>query len=165
MRLCVVATLLVGCITPQPPGEPDLAVARRAPEPTPAPPTPPPLPPNAEVELGGDVTRPAGAKGELHTWVSDGPCWQASTRAYVESRSSTMGDRFFTEVFVPQGSQLYVCVALVDGKKPLTIYGQLERPLIGKGTGEVAFMGLKISLQKGKRVSAPPPLPPPAPHH
>ena len=60
------------------------------------------------------------------------------------------------EVFVPQGTQLWVCGAAGDPAKPLTVYGQADRsPLLGKGTGEVTFMNLSIPLAKGKKVSAP----------
>jgi hypothetical protein len=155
-RALLVAVLLGGCITPQPPAEPDLA-PRPAPKPAAAKPATPELPTMAEVELGGEATRPKGAKGELHAWVTDGECWREGTHAWGETKG-VANDRFFSEVFVPQGSQLWICAALVDGKKPITVYGQHDRaPLLGKGAGEVVFMGLKIPLAKGKRVGAPPP--------
>jgi hypothetical protein len=149
------ATVVAGCITPQPPPEPDLAPAR-APTPTVARAPAPELPPRAECELGGEVTRPKAAKGDLHVWIADGPCWEAPTHAFAETRGGS-GDRWFSEVFVPQGAQLWVCAALVDGKRPITVHGTLERSLLARGEGEVAFMGLKIPLAKGKRVSAPSP--------
>jgi hypothetical protein len=159
-RAILVAALLSGCITPQPPPEPDLA-PRPAPKSAAKPPTPE-LPTMAECEISAEVTRPKGVKGELHAWVTDGECWREGTHAWGETKGGAVNDRFFVEVYVPQGTQLWVCAALVDGKKPITVYGQLDRaPLLGKGAGEVAFMGLKIALAKGKRVSAPPP----QPHH
>lgn len=152
-----VALVAVGCITPSPPAEPDLAPrAVAAPPPQPRPKEP--LPAMAECELGGEVARPKGASGRVHAWIADGPCWAPTTRAFGETTSPS--DKFFSEVFVPQGTQLWVCAALVDGKKPITVYGQLDRsPLLGKGFGEVAFMNLKIALAKGKAVKPPEPRP------
>lgn len=152
-HVVVVALLAAGCITPQPPPEPDLA-PRRAP--VVAAPAPPPLPVMAECELGGVVTRPAGARGALKVWITDGDCWRDGTHAWGEFAGG-VADHWGAEVFVPQGTRLWVCAALVDGNKPITVYGALDRaPLLGKGAGEVTFMGLTIAVKKGKRVSAPP---------
>jgi hypothetical protein len=157
-----------GCLTPSSPSAPaDLArVATRpvaplapagpdAPVPVPAPPpTPPPLPVMAEVEIGGTVTRPPNAKGDATAWIVDAPCWHAGARAFGAAK--TVADKFFLEVYVPQGTQLWVCAALGDPSKPLEIYGQADRaPLLGKGTGEVTFIGLSVRLAKGKKVTAP----------
>ena len=154
LTVAALALAAAGCVTPTPPAEPDLA--RAAPPPAVAAPAPaaPPQPDTAEVELGGVVTRPAGAKGESTVWIVDAPCWQAGGRAFGSAK--TTGDKFFLEVYVPQGTQLWVCGALGDPAKPLEIYGQSDRaPLLGKGTGEVTFMGLTVPLKKGKKVTAP----------
>jgi hypothetical protein len=160
MRVFVVAIALfaVGCVTPTPPAEPDLARAA-APPPVAAPPSgaaaAPSQPITAEVEIGGTVTRPAGAKGDATVWIVDAPCWQPGGRAFGSAKTAA-GDKFFLEVYVPQGTQLWVCGAVGDGTKPLEIYGQSDRaPLLGKGTGEVTFMGLSVPLKKGKKVTAP----------
>ena len=152
---CVLALVAVaGCVTPTPPAEADLA-RPSAPKPiVAAPPAPPPLPVTAEVELGGTVTRPPHVTGDATVWIVDAPCWQAGARAFGASK--TTNDKFFLEVYVPQGTQIWVCAALGDGSKPLTVYGQADRsPLLGKGTGEVTFMGLVVPLAKGKKVAAP----------
>jgi hypothetical protein len=155
---CVLALVAVaGCVTPAPPAEPDLAHVA-APKPTvaapPPTPAPPPLPVTAEVELGGTVTRPPHVTGEATVWIVDAPCWQAGGRAFNATR--TTADKFFVEVYVPQGTQIWVCAAIVDGNKPITVYGQADRsPLLGKGTGEVTFMGLATPLKKGKKVTPP----------
>ena len=154
----LLAFAVAGCLTPSPPAEPDLAHAA-APKPAAAaaPPTAPVAPPTpvmAEVELGGTITRPPKVSGDVTVWIVDAPCWQAGGRAFVSTKSTA--DKFFTEVYVPQGTQIWVCGAIVDGKKPITMYGTDDRsPLLGKGTGEVTFMGLKLTLKKGKPVTPP----------
>jgi hypothetical protein len=153
--LALAAVAVAGCVAPSPPAEPDLA-RPAAPKPAAAAPTtPPPLPVMAEVEMGGTITRPPHASGDATVWVVDAPCWQAGGRAFISTK--TTADKFFVEAYVPQGTQIWVCAALGDGKKPMTIYGQADRsPLYGKGTGEVTFMGLVAPLKKGPPVTAPP---------
>ncbi len=152
--LVVVVVAASGCITPSPPSEADLArPAAAAPAPI-AKPAAPSLPPLAEVELSGTVTRPPHASGDATVWIVDAPCWQPGARAFNSTK--TTGDKFFVEVMVPQGTNLWVCAALGDPGKPLEIYGQADRaPLLGKGAGEVPFMGLSVSLARGKKVAAP----------
>jgi len=150
LAFSAVALVAAGCVTPSPPAEPDLA-RPAAPPPVAA----PPVPITAEVEIGGTVTRPAGVKGDATVWIVDAPCWQPGGRAFGSAKTAA-GDKFFLEVYVPQGTQLWVCGAVGDGTKPLEIYGQSDRaPLLGKGTGEVTFMGLSVPLKKGKKVTAP----------
>jgi hypothetical protein len=140
-------------VAPSPPPEPDLAQRKIE---APKPPAPPPLPVTAEVEIAGAVKRPAGVKGEVTVWVTDAPCWDAAAKAYGETKANP--DNFFVEVFVPQGSSLWVCAGVTNGAKPITVYGQAEKaPLLGKGIGEVTFSGLAVPLAKGKKVTAPPP--------
>jgi len=131
-----------GCVVPSPPAESD----RSRP--------PPPSAVTAEVEVGGTVKRPAAIKGDVEVWVTDGPCWQPTTHAYGVSKANN--DRFFVDVFVPQGATLWVCAGIVDGDKPLTVYGQADRaPALGKGLGQVTFTDLVVPLQKGRTVAAP----------
>ena len=147
------ALLGAGCLAPSPPAEMDLA---RAAPPRPAVAASPPLPVSitAEVEIGGTITRPPHATGDATVFVVDAPCWQPGGRAFSSVKATL--DRFFVEVYVPQGTQLWVCAALGDGTKPLTVYGQADRsPLLGKGAGEVTFSGLVVPLAKGKKVAAP----------
>jgi hypothetical protein len=159
VKLAVAATaavaLCAGCITPTAPGDrPDLSHRAAAAGPAPSP-SEPALPANAEVEISGTVTRPAGVKGDVTVWITDGPCWQPTTHAFNSTK--TIPDKFFLEVFVKQGTQLWACAALGDPAKPLTTYGQaVESPMLGKGTGEVVFSHLHIALAKGKAVGAPP---------
>jgi hypothetical protein len=159
LALVAVVVALAGCLTPQPPAENDLARPAATPPVAAAPTTPPPpaAPPPAtmaEVEMSGTVTLPPKVKGDMTVWVVDAPCWKEGGRAFNSSK--VVGDKFFLEVYVPQGTQIWVCGAVGDGGKPLEIYGQADRsPLLGKGTGEVTFMGLSIKLAKGKKVAAP----------
>jgi hypothetical protein len=168
LLLCGVA----GCPTPPAPAEPDLARAAMpkmdqplaaappaaAPPgaaPAAAPPTAakPAMPVTAEVEIGGKVDNRPDFKGDVRAWVTDGPCWQPATRALGTSKAQPDGS-FFIEVFVPQGTPLWVCAATADGSAS----GALEKtPLLGKGLGEVTFTNQHLTLKKGKRVTAPPP--------
>ena len=151
----VVAFAIAGCITPSPPSEADLA---RPAAPSPAvakPAAPPPLPERAEVEIGGTVTPPPKGKEHATVWITDGPCWQPGTRAFGTTNAT--GDRFWVEVMVPQGTNLWVCAALGDPSKPVEVYGQGTRaPLLGKGAGEIPYMGIEVPLEKGKKVPPPP---------
>jgi hypothetical protein len=149
-----------GCVEPAPPPAPDLAPPRAAAT-APTPPTP--LPPQAEVEIAGHLARPPRAKGQGRVWVTNRPCWQPDTQAFGRG-DVPLSDDFLTEVFVPQGTNLWLCGALVDGNKPIVYYGQgVPAPLYGKGAGEVGFTGVQIALRKGRPVAPPPSLlPPPA---
>jgi hypothetical protein len=147
-----VTLLLCACINPQPPPPPpDLAPRAVV---VPPPPPPPPPPTAAEVEITGTVVRPKGVKGEVKVWAMNSPCFQPGAAAYGEARANP--DRFFLEVFVPQGTPIWMCAALSDGKDAFKLWGQAERaPVIGKGTGEVVFGEQTIALKKGPLVTAP----------
>ncbi len=155
----LVALAVAGCVTPTPPGDqPDLARRAAAPQPLAPSPPPPSLPVTAEVELSGTIARPPAQKGDVTVWITDGPCWQPGTHAFGSTRA-VGGDKWFLEVFVPQGTQLWACGALGDPKRPLIYSGQAaQAPLLGKGVGEVVFTKVDIALAKGKPVTAPPPL-------
>jgi hypothetical protein len=110
------------------------------------------MPVTAEVEIGGTVKR-GTAKGELTAYVTDGPCWQAASRSFGSVKPQPDGG-FFIEVFVPQGTKLWVCAANADG----TMSGQADKsPLEGRGVGEVNFSGITVALQKAKKVAPPAP--------
>ena len=98
--------------------------------------------------------RPKGVKGEVKVWAANAPCFQPGTVAYGEARANP--DRFFLEVFVPQGTPIWMCAALVDGKDAFKVSGQAaQAPVIGRGTGEVVFGQQTIPLKKGPLVTAP----------
>jgi hypothetical protein len=174
-----------GCPAPMSPAEPDMTRAAEKPAapsaaataatptgatptgatptgatPAGATPTPAGVPIAAEVELGGRIDNRPAFKGDVHAWVTDGPCWQPATRSLGTAKAQPDGS-FFIEVFVPQGTPLWVCTATADGSAS----GALEKaPLSGKGLGEVSYSGLHLTLAKSKRVTAPPPkIPTPPP--
>lgn len=146
-----------GCYQLAPPaGQPDLA--------RPAAPIPavekkePQLPEYAEVEVSGRVRLPPGARGQVRVYITAGECFAAGAVALSEQRPST--DTFADEVFVKQGTGLWLCAALVDRRAEqagrATIYGVAPGvPFLGKGIGEVVFNDVEITLAKG----APVPLP------
>src|SRR5437588_10968420 len=101
--LALVPLLLVACVTPQPPApSPDLA-PRTVVVP---PPPPPPRPTSAEVEIAGNVIRPKGAKGEATVWATNAPCFQPGAIAYGQTKTNP--DRWFMEIFVPQGTPIWL---------------------------------------------------------
>jgi hypothetical protein len=156
-RVVYLLAVLTGCVAPSPP-EDNRKSAHTAPPAAPAPPMPPPrLPERAEVEITGRVARPAGESGTVRVWITDGPCWQSNTRALGMVEANP--DGFFIEVFVPQGTKMWACAALMPAPGgPLRIYGAAQNaPFVGKGFGEVLIGNLQIPLTSGKPVS--PPLP------
>ena len=64
---------------------------------------------------------PKGVIGDATVYVADGECWKPETRAFSEKQSR--GTDFFAEVFVPQGTKLWVCAAQLPKKGRATIYG------------------------------------------
>jgi hypothetical protein len=160
-RLCgslsIAVVALTACVD-APATPPDLAKPRpREPNIVAQPAPNPPPPPIAEVEISGRVTVPPDAKGDAIVYTTDGPCWQADTRAFGQVKVISLKEGyFFVEIFVPQGTHVWLCAALVDGDKPVTVHGELANaPLLGKGVGEVVHGDLRITLAKGARVSLP----------
>ncbi|MDB4970772.1 MAG: hypothetical protein JWN44_6461 [Myxococcales bacterium] len=143
---------LAGC--PQPPAPPEPPdLARPVKVEKVAPPTPTPMPTMAEVEVAGVVDNRAAFKGDVLAWITDAPCWQPATKSFGSSKTQPNG-AFFMEVFVPQGTSLWVCAATADGSAS----GSDDKaPLAGKGLGEITYPGQHLTLKKGKRVTAPPP--------
>ena len=152
MRNVLWVLCLAGCVSPPSPA--DDPPRPKAPSPVaraPVPPAPPPLPPNAEVEIGGTLTFPKGVTGDAMVYVADGECWKPETRAFAEKLSR--GTDFFSEVFVPQGTRLWLCAAMIPKKGRATMHGTLtEAPLMARGAGEVLFGNLRLTLAKGPPV-------------
>jgi hypothetical protein len=107
----------------------------------------------AEVEIGGRIENRPKFKGDVQAWVTDGPCWQPATRSLGSTKAQPDGS-FFIEVFVPQGTPLWVCSATADGAASAALD---KAPLVGKGLGEVSYSNLRLTLAKARRVTAPPP--------
>lgn len=130
------AFVVAGCLTPPASSEPDLA--RRSPV-------------TAEVEIGGTVTRPPDTTGVATVWIVDAPCWQTGGHALSATRATD--DKFLVQLYVAEGTRLWVCAALGDGGGPLTVYGKADgAPFIGKAA---ALTGLVVPLVQGKKVAAP----------
>jgi hypothetical protein len=157
--VALLALVAAGCVTPTAPGDqPDLAARPHAAAARPV--AAAPVPVDTEVQVSGIVTRPAGAKkdaaGDVTVWITDGPCWQAATRAFGSTRARPDGT-FAVDVFVRRGTQLWACGALGDPTKPMAWSGQAAAaPQLGKGVGEASFTNLEIPLARGKAVAAPP---------
>jgi hypothetical protein len=157
-RGLALALLLSACVAPPPPAEPDLAPKPAPPKPAAAP-APPPIPANAEVELSGKIVVPKEARGTPKIFVADGECWKPTTRAFG-SATPQMGT-WFVEVFVPQGTKLWVCAAVEPpaGKPGKVVYSAAlaRNPLEGRGIGEVEYGQLELVLAKGPAVELPKP--------
>ena len=155
-RVALVALALAACSRAVPSSDPGSAPSAAVKAPT-GPVLLPPKPVPAEVEISGRVTVPRAAKGDVMVYVTDRVCWQADARVFGQTRVvDTAQRRFFVEVFVPQGTSMYVCSAVVDGAKPVVFHGELARgPLSGRGVGEVVFADLQIAIAKGTAVSLP----------
>ncbi len=152
--LCFVLAL-AGCVEPPAPA-PDLARAPLfVPPPPPAPKVEVPLPDKAEVELAGKITRPPNTPGPIRVFVTDGECWKPATRA-LGSGEAGPTDAFFVEVYVKQGTQLWVCAALIPPKgKPVFSASAPNAPFLGRGAGEVEFKGIQLELKKGAALTLP----------
>ncbi len=105
--------------------------------------------------MTGRISGADGVAGEIFVWLTDGECWKSTTHAFGEAHV-TAAREFFTEVFVPQGTQLWVCAALSPPKGPMIYSASLERaPLNARGAGEVIFAGLRLALRRGVPVTRP----------
>jgi hypothetical protein len=108
----------------------------------------------AEVELSGKLLKAKGA-GDPRVWVATGGCFTADMKVLASVSPSTEG-KFFAEVFVPQGTKLFVCGALVPKEGKLVMYGTADRtPLDGSGRGEVVYTGLIVTLKKSAPIDPP----------
>ncbi len=116
-----------------------------------APPVPPPPPPvrqlgqlpppsqkRAEVEVGG--TWSPGSTHPAHTWVAilDTPCVPVPAAPKVFGTDVPTRERFFLEIFVPQGTKGYICLfGLDDAGKVVAAAGWEKNPFVMQGDGEV----------------------------
>ena len=155
-----------GCTRTQPAAPVDAAPIAA---PTP-PPLPPPLPPIvtaqppappptafAEVEIVGRLVLPKGLKDDVHILVCDGPCFRPGSRAYHNQIGGP--ENFFVEVFVPQGTKLWLAAAAVPKRGKPVYTAERVGPLLGQGLGEVMHTGQLLTLKKGPPVALPPPRP------
>jgi len=157
--LVALALLVAGCPSsdtnkPAPqPAPPPPPVAAPAVDAAAAAPAKPKLPERAEVEMSGTLALPAGKTGEVEVWVTDGPCWTKD--AHVVGRAGASTERWGVEVFVPQGTQLWVCARLAPKKGEKATLHAEAGPFLGKGAGEVIFSQVALALKPGAPVEPP----------
>ena len=151
----------LGCTRAQPAAPVDAApIAAPAPPPLPPivtaqPPAPAPPPTAfAEVELVGRLVLPKGLKDDVHILVCDGPCFRPGSRAYHNQIGGP--ENFFVEVFVPQGTKLWLAAAAVPKRGKPVYTAERAGPLLGQGYGEVMHTGQLLELKKGPPVKLPP---------
>jgi hypothetical protein len=127
---------------------------------TPAPAPGPVLGPTAEVELSGSVKSPPGMPaGVIKVMVTDGECWKPETKMLGGNDAAPEG-RFFSEVYVKQGTKLWLCAALVPAggapNAPIEWTASAAKaPFLGQGAGEVEFPNIEMELKKGPPVTLP----------
>lgn len=118
---------------------------------------------DAEVEIFGAITGvPKGST--VYVAVSKKPC------AADDAELTTFGSEkmpspasFFIEVFVPQGSEGYLCAYALAGTNVVAFGTGDKNPMVMKGEGEVMFPGTKVELKAVKPRAAPKGLVLPAP--
>ncbi len=129
-------------------------------EPAPAaPPKAPGLPKprtdQAEVEIGGTFSPGATHPAKVWLAVLDAPCLPVPAEAKVIGRAVPTNERFFLEIFVPQGTQGYICLyGLDEAGKVIAAAAYEKNPFVMKGEGEVEA-SMKLEL-KAVEASEPP---------
>jgi hypothetical protein len=113
----------------------------------------PRLPTKAEVEISGKADFPKG-EGNRRVYVATGGCFTPAMQVLSSVQPNTDGG-FFSEVFVPQGTKLWVCAALVPASGKITQWGTADKaPFDGQGAGEVSIHAL-IKVAKRAPVDRP----------
>ena len=110
----------------------------------------------AEVEIVGSVGSKVPA-ARFKIFVSPKPCAELGGVMGEATTRNQPGD-FFLEIFVPQGSQGYICGAALDQKgQVVAVGGYSGNPVTMRGVGEVSFNGVSLLLEPlAKPVAAPP---------
>jgi hypothetical protein len=115
----------------------------------------PRVPSKAEVELSGQAKFPNGATATRRVYVTTGGCFTPEMQV-LASVQPTADGHFFAEVFVPTGSKLWICAALVPKAGKITLWGAADgAPFEGRGNGEVVFANLKVPVTKRAPVDPP----------
>lgn len=110
----------------------------------------------AEVEVMGAITGlPKDATAYLT--VSKRPCAAEDAELDVFGREPTQNPAsFFIEVFVPQGSEGWLCVYAIDKGNKLVAFGAGNKnPMKMQGHGEVMFTDTRVELKPVKARAAP----------
>ena len=154
--LALAAVLLAGCSSKKAPPAADAAITAA-------------LPPDlargpdlfqqtlVEVEVMGTVSAPKAPAGKILVVLTDGPCFQLGSHYVGTQPVPKPGQRYFIEVFPPEGTDLWACAVLVVGGNRTTPWvGRAKRsPLRAKGHGEVIFDPIDIEITKGAPVNVP----------
>jgi hypothetical protein len=110
----------------------------------------------AEVEIRGTLESKQPAAG-FKIFVSPKPCAELGGAIGPTTPRNAPGE-FFLEIFVPQGTQGYVCAVSLNAKGEVTgVASYASNPITMKGVGEVEFTGVTLKVEPlGKPAAAPP---------
>jgi hypothetical protein len=110
----------------------------------------------AEVEIRGTLESKQPA-ASFKIFVSPKPCAELGGPIGSTTPRNAPGE-FFLEIFVPQGTQGYVCAVSLNAKAEVTgVASYASNPITMKGVGEVEFAGVTLKVEPlGKPAAAPP---------
>jgi hypothetical protein len=110
----------------------------------------------AEVEITGvlESKQPAAS---FKIFVSPKPCAELASPVGAAAPRNEPG-QFFLEIFVPQGTQGYICAVSLNAKAEITgVASYPGNPITMQGVGEVTFSGVTLKVEP---LSKPAPSPP-----
>jgi hypothetical protein len=99
---------------------------------------PEPGPKPAEVEIGGTYSPGSTHPAKVYVALLDAPCLPVPEAPKVIGSDVPTRERFFMEIFVPQGAKGYICLYGLDAQGKVTSAAGWEKnPFVMQGSGEV----------------------------
>ena len=110
----------------------------------------------AEVEITGVLESKQPAVS-FKIFVSPKPCAELAGPVGAAAPRNEPG-QFFLEIFVPQGTQGYICAVSLNAKAEVTgVASYPNNPITMQGVGEVTFSGVTLKIEPlGKPAPSPP---------
>jgi hypothetical protein len=104
--------------------------------------------------MGGKFVGSAkvGPGEDYIVYVTSDDCSKPDVAPIARQIANKENGTFFTEVFVPCGTDLHLCAAIetenLDAKpQPTARWGHLGRKLHAEGEGEITFFNLEIAIE------------------
>ena len=104
--------------------------------------------------MGGKFTGSAkvGPGEDYIVYVAKGDCTNPAEPPIARQIANKETGTFFTEVFVPCGTDLQLCAAIEKENldavpQPTSRWGHMPRTLHAEGVGEVTFFNLEIAIE------------------
>jgi hypothetical protein len=133
-----------------------------APAPKPAPPPralghlPAPRAEKAEVEVGGTWSPGSTHPKKVYVAVMESPCLPVPAEPKMLAHDIPTNERFFMEIFVPQGTKGFICLYGLDEMGKVTSAGAWEKnPFLMQGEGEVVPPNVTVTLEPVAPVAPP----------